>query len=68
MKVLSFSDLRDRGIPFCRQYVHKLIKKGEFPPPLKIGGKTNAWVESEIDQYLKDRLARRDDMKMASSG
>lgn len=67
MKVLAFRDLRDKGIPFCRQHITKLIKRGEFPAPLKIGLKTNAWAESEVDQYLKDRLARRE-MKAASLG
>jgi prophage regulatory protein len=67
MKVLSFHDLRDKGIPFCRQHIHKLVKRGEFPSPFKIGAKTNAWDDSEIDEYLKDRFAKRN-MKMASSG
>jgi prophage regulatory protein len=67
MKVLSFRDLRDRGIPFTRQHIHKLVKRGEFPSPFKIGGNTNAWNDSEIDKYLKDRFAQRQ-TKMASSG
>jgi prophage regulatory protein len=65
MKVLSFRDLREKGIPFSRQYVHKLVRRGEFPAPFKIGVKTNAWNDSEIDGYLKDRFAKR---KAASSG
>jgi|RhiMethySRZTD1v2_1073278.scaffolds.fasta_scaffold4160031_1 prophage regulatory protein len=68
MKILGIDDLREKGIPFCRQYLHKLVKRGEFPPPIKIGGQRNAWVESEIDAYLKSRLIRRDETKMASSG
>lgn len=67
MKVLCFNDLRDRGIPFCRQHVHKLVKTGNFPAPFKLGGKTNAWAEFEIDEYLKECSSRRD-MKTASSG
>lgn len=67
MKVLSFRDLRDRGIPFTRQHIHKLVKRGEFPSPFKIGANTNAWNDSEIDQYLKDRFAKRQ-TKMASLG
>jgi prophage regulatory protein len=70
MKVLAFRDLRDKGIPFTRQWIHKLTRRGEFPPPVKIGSKTNAWVESEIDQYLEDRLAKRGEgeMKTAQTG
>ena len=60
MKVLSFRDLRDRGIPFTRQHIHKLVTRGEFPAPFKIGANTNAWADSEIDKYMKDRIAKRD--------
>jgi prophage regulatory protein len=70
MKVLSFRDLRDKGIPFTRQHIHKLVQRGEFPRPVKIGDKTNAWDEPEIDEYLKNRRKRRNEaeMKMAPSG
>ena len=65
MKVLAFKDLREKGIPFCRQHIHKLVKQGAFPPPLKVGGKTNSWVETEIDEYLEERVAQRE-MKTAA--
>jgi prophage regulatory protein len=68
MKVLAFRDLRAKGIPFCRQHITKLVKKGKFPAPGKIGLKTNAWDESEIDQYLEDRLTKRGEMKTAQTG
>jgi prophage regulatory protein len=68
MKVLAFSELRGKGIPFSRQWIHKLVRRGEFPTPLKIGSKTNAWAESEINEYLENRLAQRgSEMKTASS-
>jgi prophage regulatory protein len=60
VRVLSDEDLPDRGIKYSRQHRHRLIKRGLFPRPLKIGGGTNAWLENEIDQYLQDRIAERD--------
>jgi prophage regulatory protein len=48
MKMLSLRDLRDRGIPFTRQHIHRLIKQGKFPAPAKLGENTNAWIEPEI--------------------
>jgi prophage regulatory protein len=68
MKVLAFKDLREKGIPFCRQYIHKLVRQGDFPQPIKLGSKTNGWVETEINQYIEERLSRRAEMKTASSG
>jgi prophage regulatory protein len=60
MVVLSFPELGERGIRFTRQHLHRLIRAGKFPAPIKIGENTNAWVEPEIDQYMKDRIAARD--------
>jgi predicted DNA-binding transcriptional regulator AlpA len=59
MKMLSLMDLREKGIPFTRQHIHRL-KQGKFPPPAKLGENTNAWPADEIDAYLKACIAKRD--------
>jgi prophage regulatory protein len=61
MRMLSDEDLREKGIRFSLQHRHRLIKKGKFPKPVKlgIGQGTNAWVEDEIDAYLKARIEQR---------
>jgi prophage regulatory protein len=56
-KLLSFPELKsEKGIPFSRQHVHRLVSAGEFPPPIKLGAATNAWLENEIDAWLKARI------------
>jgi prophage regulatory protein len=60
MRMLNEDDLRARGIRFTRQHRHRLIKSGKFPAPVKLGENTNAWVESEIDMWLQQRIAERD--------
>lgn len=35
------------------------IAAGTFPRPVKIG-KRSLWVETEIDQWIADRIAERD--------
>lgn len=57
--LLSFRDLKDKGIPFSRQHVSRLVKHGEFPAPVKLGQGTNRWIESEIDDWLIARAAAR---------
>jgi prophage regulatory protein len=66
MRVLETRDLRDKGIHWTRQHLHRLVRQGRFPRPFKLGNKTNAWTEEEIDNYVKDRIAMRD-MKTAQS-
>ena len=58
--LLDLEDLRKRGIKFTRQHLHRLVRNEKFPAPVKVGENTNAWVETEIDQYMKERIAARD--------
>jgi prophage regulatory protein len=60
MRILNLSDLRDRGIPFSRQHIHRLVVAGKFPKPVKLGRATNGWVEDEINEYLLSCIAERD--------
>lgn len=58
--LLAFSDLKAKGIPFSRQHVARLIKRGRFPAPIKLGIGTNRWISSEIDDWIAQRKAERD--------
>jgi prophage regulatory protein len=60
-RVLSHADLRDRGIKYSKQHLNRLMKRGLFPRPVKLGsGGINTWLEYEIDRYLEDRIKARD--------
>ena len=37
-----------------------LIAQGRFPRPVKIGPKMSAWDEAEIDAWMNERIAERD--------
>jgi prophage regulatory protein len=37
-----------------RTSVYELIKKGSFPAPIKLGGRSSAWVKSEVLQWAKN--------------
>lgn len=60
MRLLSLEDIHARGISFSRPHIYDLISNGKFPKPVKIGSRKNAWLESEIDQWIMDRVAQRD--------
>ncbi len=36
---------------------YKLIAQGRFPKPVKIGSRSIAFVESEIDEWINQRIA-----------
>lgn len=60
MKLLSLQDLKVKGIGLCHSQIYRLISKGTFPKPIKIGERRNAWIESEIDDWIKQKIAERD--------
>lgn len=43
-----------------RATIYARAAKGEFPAPLKIGEKSSGWVEAEINRWVADRIAERD--------
>ena len=40
--------------------LYEEIATGKFPRPVKIGSRAVAWVESEIDEWIQQRIAERD--------
>jgi prophage regulatory protein len=38
------------------------MKAGTFPKPVKIGERAVAWPESEINAWLEQRIAEREDV------
>jgi prophage regulatory protein len=39
-----------------RSSVYESIRKGEFPKPIKLCGRSAAWVKSEIEEWAKARI------------
>jgi prophage regulatory protein len=59
MKLLDLDGLAEKGVKFSDTHIWRLIRSGNFPKPVKIGNR-NHWAESEIDQYIADKLVQRD--------
>jgi prophage regulatory protein len=58
--------VRERDLPayagLKRTQILQLIKRGEFPRPIKLSdrGRAKAWVEDEILIWQRQRLGKRD--------
>lgn len=65
MRMLLWNDLRDKGIPFSKMHIYRLVRRGLFPPPAKVGINTPAWPEDEIDAYLRQCITDRDETRRA---
>nr|WP_299245355.1 AlpA family transcriptional regulator [uncultured Halomonas sp.] len=39
--------------------LHRLINAGDFPAPIQLGPRAVAWIESEIDGWIGQRIEAR---------
>jgi predicted DNA-binding transcriptional regulator AlpA len=58
MKILTYRDLRERGVRYSKPHLNRLIKQGRFPRPMKGFGRGNSWPEPVIDDHVR-RLVER---------
>lgn len=54
--VLRWREVQAR-IPISRSHAHALAAQGRFPKPIKLGPRASGWIESELNQWLADRIA-----------
>jgi prophage regulatory protein len=57
--LIPYEALADKGIPLCRSQLWRLEKTGKFPKRVAVSAARHAWVESEIDKWIVDRIAAR---------
>lgn len=43
-----------------RSSIYKYISAGQFPKPVHLGERTVAWVEGEIEDWLMEKVKKRD--------
>ena len=52
MRVLIFTDLRERGVRYSREHIRRREKAGTFPLHIELGEGRIGWFEHEIDEWL----------------
>lgn len=48
------------GIPYTSQHIGRLEASGKFPKRIKLGPNRVAWLLSEVDAWLQERIGIRD--------
>ena len=44
---------------FSKSSVYRLMKNGDFPTPIKVGDRSNRWLDEEIKGYISEKIAQR---------
>ena len=54
MRVIRFKELRQR-VGLSRSSIWRLERKGQFPARRQLSDNAVAWLEDEVDQWLRAR-------------
>lgn len=59
MKLLSKKALREKVV-YSIQHITRLEQEGKFPKRIRLGDNRVAWLESEVDKWIEQKLLARD--------
>lgn len=60
-QVVSKKELRTVcGIPYSPQHIARLEAAGKFPKRIRLGQNRVAWLLKEVEEWLDERIAKRD--------
>jgi prophage regulatory protein len=60
MRILSKRQLRE-FVLYSPQHVARLEAAGKFPKRVRLGQCRVGWIESEVLEWLQERISRRDE-------
>jgi prophage regulatory protein len=59
-RLIGYADLAGKGITYSKPTLWRKERAGTFPKRVPIGAARYAYVESEIDAWVAQRIADRD--------
>jgi len=54
-KFLRLPSVIDK-VGLSRSQIYKLIQRGDFPEPVKIGPKVSVWIEEKLEVWMEAQL------------
>lgn len=55
ISILRLPEVRSRT-GLSRSSIYLRIAKGEFPPPVSLGGRAVGWPEAEVENWLEEKV------------
>jgi len=56
-----------RRTGYSKAWIYRLLKENRFPQSVKIGSRAIAFVESEVDEWINQRIEERDTLVFTTS-
>lgn len=57
VRILKAKEVAERTSVSTAQ-IHRMVKAGRFPSPIKITDHRTGWVEEEVNQWISDCVSR----------
>lgn len=57
--LLRLPAVKDRT-GLSRSRIYELLEAGQFPKPVKLSGRINAWPDNEVAAWIAARIAERE--------
>ena len=58
MRLISMKELMHKT-SLARSTIYKYLSEGNFPKSVSLGPNKVAWLESEVDEWIEEKLAQR---------
>jgi prophage regulatory protein len=60
IKLLRYCELNEtRGITYSRRHLYTMENERQFPRRVPLGENRVGWIETEVDDWLKEKAASR---------
>jgi prophage regulatory protein len=63
--LIDFKKLKEKGVPYAKSRLWQLEQEHKFPRRVRLSAVRVAWVEAEIDKWIKSRIAARSNTEAA---
>jgi prophage regulatory protein len=61
MRIIDYDNLKPvKGISYSKVQLWRLERQKRFPKRIRVGPQRYGWIESEIDQWITEKIHARD--------
>ena len=59
-RLIPYEALKTKCIMYSKPHLWRLERAGKFPKRVPIGAGRYAYIEAEVDEYIAQKIAKRD--------